>query len=349
MPGISLEASNSNHIINNIAKDNVEWDFYSDTNSLNNVVINLDLGSTIVSFESKDIALKKALSPGGEPLGNIGKYVNVTNTSADSWFYLNISYSDSELGNVIESTLKMWKYNGSWYQINESGVDTANNYVYSGNITEFSIFAPLGEVSTGGGVGEGGGGGAGGGYIPAVCGNGKCEYLEDYLKCPEDCNAPEEPPKNITLDLGNISYGIQINASFAQVFSFTIKEKEHIMQVGKITSDNVTLWIWSAPIKVLLRVGETKQLDLDNNNITDLEITLNEIEDGKAFLFFKEIKEVTKAPEEKPIPKEEKPLPEEKEEKPLAKEISPILLSLILVIVVIVIIIFTIWKIVKRS
>jgi hypothetical protein len=117
----------------------------------------------------------------------------------------------------------MWKYNGSWYQINESGVDTINNYVYSGNITEFSIFAPLGEVSSGVG-GESRERRKGGGYIP-VCGNGKCEYLEDYLKCPKDRNAPEGPPKNITLDLGNIDGGIQINASFAQVFRFIVKEK----------------------------------------------------------------------------------------------------------------------------
>jgi parallel beta-helix repeat protein len=150
--GIYLYFSSHNIMRNNTAKDNAEWDFYS-YDSLDNVVINLDLGSTIASFEGEDIALKKALSPGGEPLGNIGKYVNATATSTNSWLYLNISYTDSELGNVIESTLKMWKYNGSWYQINESGVDTANNYVYSGNIIKFSIFAPLGEVSSGGGEG----------------------------------------------------------------------------------------------------------------------------------------------------------------------------------------------------
>jgi parallel beta-helix repeat protein len=64
--GIFLYSSSNNITRNNTAKDSAKGDFYS-YGSLNNVVINLDIGSAIVSFESKDIALKKALSPGGEP------------------------------------------------------------------------------------------------------------------------------------------------------------------------------------------------------------------------------------------------------------------------------------------
>ncbi|MEM3543230.1 MAG: LamG-like jellyroll fold domain-containing protein [archaeon] len=84
---------------------------------------------------------------------NIGKYVDITFTGESIWLFLNISYNESELGNVSESTLSLWKYNGTeWFNCSQfassCGVDTNNNIVYA-NITDFgSIFAPLGQEDT---------------------------------------------------------------------------------------------------------------------------------------------------------------------------------------------------------
>jgi hypothetical protein len=74
--------------------------------------------------------------------------VNATNNSADSWLYLNVSYSDGDVTGLDESSLRMWKHNGTnWSQIpSPNGVETSLNYVYS-NITSFSIFAPLGTIA----------------------------------------------------------------------------------------------------------------------------------------------------------------------------------------------------------
>jgi parallel beta-helix repeat protein len=80
---------------------------------------------------------------------NISKYVNVTDVTADSWLFLNVSYEEGDLGGVDENSLSMWKHNGTdWTEVpGTNGVNTAENYVYA-NITEFgSIFAPLGNPS----------------------------------------------------------------------------------------------------------------------------------------------------------------------------------------------------------
>ncbi|MEM3411901.1 MAG: DUF2341 domain-containing protein [archaeon] len=88
-----------------------------------------------------------------ENYSGIGKYLNVTVSGESIWLFLNISYNESELGNVSESTLSLWKYNGTeWFNCSQfassCGVDTNNNIVYA-NITDFgSIFAPLGQEDT---------------------------------------------------------------------------------------------------------------------------------------------------------------------------------------------------------
>jgi hypothetical protein len=249
----------------------------------------------------------------------------------------------------------MWKYNGSWYQINESGVDTSSNLVYSSNTTEFGIFSPLGQVSSG--TSRTGGGGIGGGEsinipsVSSVCGDDKCDLSrENYLTCPNDCKAPEEAPKNVSIDLGDIGSGKNLEGSFAETFKFRVDEQEHVAQIGKITNNSVTLWIWSSPIRVTLNIGETKEFDLDSNGIAELEISLTQIKNGKVFLFFKEKEEAkpTNIPEEeKEVSKEEKTpvTPSEEIKKPslwpsvgffiynLSQNLIPILLLLTILII----------------
>ncbi|MFA4934495.1 MAG: PGF-pre-PGF domain-containing protein, partial [Candidatus Methanoperedens sp.] len=165
--GFSLKSSSNNTLTDNTALNNTFWDF-SASDSVNNTVINLSINPTI-SFTGKDISIKSASSPTSAPSGysGTGKYINATNNSADSWLFLNVSYTDSDVSNLNESSLRMWKHNGSsWAQVSgTNSVEPAQNYVYA-NITSFSIFALLGEpISTpptspgGGGSGGGGGGG----------------------------------------------------------------------------------------------------------------------------------------------------------------------------------------------
>ena len=148
--GIVLQQENDCIITGNTASNNTGWDFYSDESSHNNTVENLTIASypTTVSFiYDNGVGLKGVETAPGDPAGkvNIGKYVNATNVTADSWLLMNVSYSDTDISGVQESTLRLWKHNGSWNEVGGSGVNEAENYVYA-NITEFSIFAPLGNA-----------------------------------------------------------------------------------------------------------------------------------------------------------------------------------------------------------
>jgi len=84
-----------------------------------------------------------------DPAGkrNISKYVNTTNVTANSWLFLNVSYDPSDVSYVQEDSLRLWKHNGTWHEVaGVNGVNTAENYVYA-NITDFSVFAPLGAAA----------------------------------------------------------------------------------------------------------------------------------------------------------------------------------------------------------
>ncbi|MDY6965839.1 MAG: C1 family peptidase [Halobacteriota archaeon] len=148
--GIYLESSSNNTLIDNILSNNT-FGFYSTEYSHNNTVINLTISShpTTISFTyGNGTRIKGVESAPSNPIGktNIGKYVNATNITSNSWLFLEISYNESGISSVTESSLEMWRYNGTtWSEVAGSGVNETGNYVYA-NITEFSIFAPMGFV-----------------------------------------------------------------------------------------------------------------------------------------------------------------------------------------------------------
>ncbi len=150
--GIFLNSSsNNNTLTSNTASSNTNFDFYSDENSHNNTVEDLMISSylTTISFTYGDgIMIKGVTTPNSDPSGkvNIGKFVNATNVTANSWLFLNVSYSAADVSGIIESTLKMYKWSGTAWGV-VSGVNDVNeagNYVYA-NITSFSQIAPFGD------------------------------------------------------------------------------------------------------------------------------------------------------------------------------------------------------------
>ncbi|MCD4843628.1 MAG: right-handed parallel beta-helix repeat-containing protein, partial [Methanosarcinales archaeon] len=145
--GIYLTTSQNNMFEDNTVLDNSNWDFYSNEGSINNDVINLNIGPTI-SFTSKDVIIKGSSSPASDPPGyrNINKYIYATRNSQDSWLFMNVSYSDIDVEDVDENTLLMWKYDNVWSQVSgTNGVNTVQNYVFA-DITSFSIFAPMANL-----------------------------------------------------------------------------------------------------------------------------------------------------------------------------------------------------------
>ena len=140
--------STNNTLINNIVLNSIEYDFYIDIDSIDNIIYNASINNSLISFTGKGISLKSSSPIGSIPSGykSLGKHVNITNLSdADSWIFLNITYSDSDVVGMDENKLSIWRYNSTtwnkWTGLN--GVNTAGKYVYA-NLTNFSIFDVMG-------------------------------------------------------------------------------------------------------------------------------------------------------------------------------------------------------------
>ncbi len=144
--GVFMDSSSDNTLIDNTASDNSGWDLYVRNSS--SIFTDNTLNGTTVSFTcSGDMSLKGVGSPAADPTGrqSIGKFIDVANQSAGAWLFLNFSYSDSDVSSPDESSLAVWKHNGTWYE--DCGVQYPDNptNVVGVNITSFSfgVFAPM--------------------------------------------------------------------------------------------------------------------------------------------------------------------------------------------------------------
>jgi len=152
--GILISGSDYDNITNNTIMNSGNHDLdLSDAVGL--LAINQILNDTATSFVlDGDVTFDWEPSH-GTPNGysGVGHYLAIVKNSVNLWLYLNMSYSDSDIAGIAESSLRLWKNSsGEWSQkLNESGtlvsgVNTAANYVYA-NISNFSsVFAPMGAT-----------------------------------------------------------------------------------------------------------------------------------------------------------------------------------------------------------
>jgi len=147
--GIRLDSSDNNDFIDNTAWNNGISDFRIDGSS-GNVVENLDIGAstapnTTLDFTGNNFELSGNSTPPADPAGeqNISRFIEATNTSASgSFLNLTFQYEAANAAGVDESSLDVWRNDGTWTELGGT-VDTAANEV-SYNITNFgSVFAPL--------------------------------------------------------------------------------------------------------------------------------------------------------------------------------------------------------------
>ncbi|MBU0456754.1 MAG: right-handed parallel beta-helix repeat-containing protein [Nanoarchaeota archaeon] len=117
----------------------------------NNVII--DNGPNFTSHSLQSVQIDLNSTPPADPSGkrNLSDYLTITNTSAGGFIDFNLSYTDSDIASISEVTVRIYHYNessGTWQVLASSSVDTTNNIVSSGNISTFSLFAPLGNEIT---------------------------------------------------------------------------------------------------------------------------------------------------------------------------------------------------------
>jgi len=142
--GIYIENSSSITISNLRMYNN-----NSEIRTVNSITMfsRITTNSANFSLESDDIIVRTVSNPPEQPSGliNISQWLEVTNNSNSTWAIIKFHYSKPLPNNVLEATLDLYKYNGSqWFPV-PSYTDKINKEIYSINITNFSIFAPLGE------------------------------------------------------------------------------------------------------------------------------------------------------------------------------------------------------------
>ncbi len=119
----------------------------------------LDIGpsraaNTTLDLEALDVSLTNETAPPADPgsEANISRFVNATNESSDASSYLNVTfeYTNGDVSGVDESTLSVWKNNGTWTELGAGpATDPAQNRIQF-NVTDVgSVFAPLAGDDTG--------------------------------------------------------------------------------------------------------------------------------------------------------------------------------------------------------
>jgi hypothetical protein len=120
------------------------------------------------------------------------------------------------------------------------------------------------------------------------CGDGTCQTFEDYNNCPEDCSKKSSGKTYIT-NLEKSGYSKTLSEDDRIRFEF--ESDEHHVTVSYVSSDFVDLLIESDPILITVNKYETRKVDIDNDNVYDLSISLNEVVDTDADLSFNLIEE----------------------------------------------------------
>ncbi|MCU4926033.1 right-handed parallel beta-helix repeat-containing protein [Halobacteria archaeon AArc-dxtr1] len=113
----------------------------------------LTLGDATVTVVGNGVQLNAAAGSGTGPDGfdSLSRYVEVTSLDDDAALAeLRIYYDAADLGDLDESTLGIWRYDGTWHapgdEPYESGVDANEGYVYATGVTGFSTFGVFGEL-----------------------------------------------------------------------------------------------------------------------------------------------------------------------------------------------------------
>jgi len=136
----------------------------SQNNSFTNVT--LDNGPKFTSSLIYSLSVDVNTTPPTDPSGqtSLSYYLTLDNLSSDSHVDFNLSYLDSDLSGLTESTVRVYHYNdtsGEWSVLADSYLDADNNIVVSGFVNSFSTFGVFGDTFSGGSETPSGGGGGG--------------------------------------------------------------------------------------------------------------------------------------------------------------------------------------------
>ena len=96
-----------------------------------------------------------------------------------------------------------------------------------------------------------------------------------------------------TISSSEFSQGTNLQLKQNSEAKFMLDNQEHTIKVNSVSDDSVNLIIQSDPIRVDIKIGETKKFDLNNDGFYDIQVKLNNIEGGVPEIYIKKIHEST--------------------------------------------------------
>lgn len=86
----------------------------------------------------------------------------------------------------------------------------------------------------------------------------------------------------------------EITINLQDSISFKVNDEDHLIEVEEVTDNSVTLTIYSEPKKITLNIGQSKEIDIDNDGLNDLYVKLVRISNGKPIFEIKSLEKSSK-------------------------------------------------------
>ena len=246
--GLHLNRSNSTEISNTTLKwinatsndSAIVIEGTDGTNTFDNVTLGAEYPTSFNLTYNGDIEIDEVeTAPEDHVNGkNISKYVAIINRSK-AWADIKMFYNDSELGEVDENSLRMWKHDGGWAEVPPpNGVNTVGNYVYA-NITSFSVFAPLGTS---------------GAAPPNITSFAPSSSVSDTEGATRTFNITIDQTVNVSWQINGT--GVQTNMSVIEASYTNVSAKVGIWNVSAIVTNTngtaIQTWTWTVGTITLL-------------------------------------------------------------------------------------------------
>ena len=148
--GIQVQGGVENQLSNlSVTESTTDFRIEEETDT---TVSNLDLESAVVSLHADNVSVN-ATDPSGptpEDKTSLDSYVSLTPVTEDAYVEsLRHHYQNSDVSDIDESSLGVWRYDESWSapadESYTSGVDTINQTVVAESIEELSTFGVFGQ------------------------------------------------------------------------------------------------------------------------------------------------------------------------------------------------------------